>query len=467
MAERVRARRLALGLLALALVVPSAPALAHAGGTGGEAQAASLPAWVVWVAGAGVVAVSFALVGILLTREAPRQPGEAEPVDAGNVTGLPRGLVTIGRIVGLLFWLGVLAPAIIPWNWGWAGTRLVWLGAWTAVPVVCYLVGNLWALISPFRALAGIANTMRGDSRPYRYPETIGAWPSVILLVGLVGLEVTTFGQDPVALARLAIAYSAFTLLGMMVFGSRAWLAQVEVFDRVFAWWSTIAPLQLTREGLQLGNPLRGLGEVQARGAAGASFFVVLLYGVNFDGFLATETGRSTLATLSPLGVTGAQLVVLLAGLVVFLAAFWGCVWLVREAAASLRGLDRLGARIAVGLVPIAAGYHLAHAGPYLFEAAPLLWETLSDPLALNPASASTWAIPASAGPWIVAAQMATIVLAHVVAVVAAHEVAYGSFASRVQAVKSELPVTALMVVYTVVGLWLAAAGVGALGGVG
>jgi len=449
----------------LSLVAVAMPALAHAGGTGADVSAASLPIWIVWVAGAGVVALSFALVGVFLTRSDPRNPGEAEPIGAGDVTGLPRGLVGVARVAGLILWLGVLAPGLSPWNFGWAGPRLVWLGTWTALPLVCYLVGNLWLLVSPFRALAGVAETLRADERPYRYPREVGAWPSVILLVALVGLEIVTPGQDAIVLARLAIAYSAFTVLGMMVFGSRVWLAEVEVFDRVFAWWSTMAPLQLTDEGVQITNPLARMGDKQARGAAGASFLIVLLYGVNFDGFLATPPGRAGIARLG--GGTLAHLGLLVLGLALFLAAFWACAEAARRVAGSLRPLGRVGARLAVGLVPIAAGYHLAHAGPYLYEALPLLWETLSDPLALGPAEAVAWTIPAAWGTRIVAFQMTVVVLAHVLAVVGAHEVAFGSFASRVQAVKSELPVTVLMVVYTVVGLWLAASGVGALGGAG
>jgi hypothetical protein len=453
----------------LVVVGLASPVLAHAGGSSAAdgPQAASLPGWVPWAVGAGVVALSFALVGLFLTRGTPRKPGEAQPVAPGHVTGLPRMAVGVARVVGLLFLLGVIAPGIIPWNWGWAGTRLVWLGAWTALPVVAYLVGNLWLLVSPFRALAGLAERLRGDQPPYRYPERVGAWPSAILLVALVGLEVTTLGQDVVWLARLAIAYTGFTLVGMVVFGSRTWLEQAEVFDRVFAWWSTLAPVQLTREGLQVGNPLRRLGGLRARGAAGATFFVVLLYSVNFDGLLATEVGHAWLDRLAVLGPTGARLTLLVLGLGVFGAVFWGCVRAVQAAAGSLRPLGELGARVAVGLLPIAAGYHLAHAGPYLFEAAPLIWETLSDPLALNPATATAWTIPTGTATTIVAIQMVVIVLAHVLAVVGAHEVAFGAFASRVQAVKSEAPITALMVAYTVVGLWLAASGVGALGGAG
>jgi hypothetical protein len=226
-----------------------------------------------------------------------------------------------------------------------------------------------------------------------------------------------------------------------------------------------MAPLQLTDEGVQITNPLARMGDKQARGAAGASFLIVLLYGVNFDGFLATPPGRAGIARLG--GGTLAHLGLLVLGLALFLAAFWACAEAARRVAGSLRPLGRVGARLAVGLVPIAAGYHLAHAGPYLYEALPLLWETLSDPLALGPAEAVAWTIPAAWGTRIVAFQMTVVVLAHVLAVVGAHEVAFGSFASRVQAVKSELPVTLLMVVYTVVGLWLAASGVGALGGAG
>lgn len=466
MAPRPRGRWL--GLALLACLATAGGALAHAGGTPtGAGASAGLPGWVLWAAGAGVVALSFAVVALASTSREPRGPGSAEPVTPGDVTGLPRGPVTLGRVVGLLLWLGALAPAVIPWNRGWAAPRLVWLGAWTALPVLSYLVGNAWLVVSPFRALAGVADRLRGDRPPYRYPAGLGCWPSVLLLAGLVGLETSALGGAPVALGRLALAYSAFTVLGMTVFGARTWLTRVEVLDRVFAWWSTMAPLEVAGDGLRASNPLARLGRRRARGAGDACFLVTLLYGVNFDAFLATAPGRASLSALDGLGGPGARLVLGAAGLAVFLAAFWACVELAARAAGSLRSRARLGARLVVGLLPIAAGYHLAHAGPHLVESAPLLWEALSDPLALNPVQAEAWTLPAAWGSGLAGLQAGLVVLAHVLAVAAAHRVAFGTFASRVQAVKSEGPVTALMVAYTFAGLWLASAGAAALGGAG
>jgi len=380
-------RRVLATLAGLVLLAPRA--VAHAGGGGQATQAdVSVPGWVLWAAGAGLVALSFAVVGLVLTRDETIHATEATPVTAGSVTGLDREWVTLGRIVGLVGFALAVAPSLLPFVDGWASARFVWLGAWTLGPMVAYFGVNWWAIASPFRALAGLADRLRGDSAPTRYPDWLGSWPAVALLLAVFGFEASRGSAFGNAVSLALLGYTAFTMAGMMVFGSRTWLARAEVFDRVFAWWAFLAPIQLTEAGPKRRPPLAGLAQHRAADASDASFFVVLLYGVNFDGFLATEAGRSALALLAPLSTAGARALILVAGFLAFLAVFWATAWAIREAAGSLRDLSRIGERFAVGLLPIAAGYHLAHAGPSLVQGFPLLVEAIGDPLALGATSA-------------------------------------------------------------------------------
>lgn len=440
------------------------PASAHAGGAGVSTGAFQFPAWVVWVLGGGVVAVSFAMVGAWLSHEGRGGQRPAQPITPGDVRALPQRWVGLARLVSLALLFLLLAPVLQRGSSIALPVAMVWVATWGLLPVASYLVGNLWVVVSPFRALAGLADKVRGRKPPARYPKRLGAWPSVILLLGLIGLEVTTgAAQDPSGLSRIVLGYTLFTFLGMAFFGARAWLGHVEVLDRVFAWWSAFAPARLEPDGVRWRRPGGVLPALEARGWADVCFAVALLYGVNFDGFLATRAAEALRGALGALGPTGSFMAVLALGYALFLVAFLACVVAIGSVARTLRSRASLARRFAVSLLPIAIGYHLAHNLPYLLAEAPDLIRALSDPLGLgwDPlglAGASWLAGPA----WVWATlQMGMIIAGHVLAVVAAHGVAFNTFPSRVQAVKSELPLTLVMVFYTVIGLWIVSQGHG------
>lgn len=458
MRERHRSLRLAWPIAALLVAVLAMPlAAAHGAGGAGAVEARALPPYVLWAAGAGVVALSFALVGIFLTRDTEPAPQDTQPVDAGHVTGFPRAVVGGLRLLGLLLLLVVIAAALVPWDAGAAAANLVFLGLLGLLPIVAYAVGNLWIVVSPFRALAGLADRMRGGSRPLAYPRELGAWPALVLLVGVLVLEILEPGSRWIG--RVAIAYTAFTFAGMLAFGSRVWLAEVEVIERVFAWLSSFAPGRPTRDGVDWRWPGAELVERRAAGAGDASFLVGLLYAANADGFLRTGAGQTLLEGLAVLGGVGSTLAVVVLGLGLFLAVFWLCVAAIRKATRTLSSLAEVASAFAVTLVPIAVGYHLAHNLAYVVEGLPLLVDALADPLALNPSTAEPWTVLSSRPILLAGLQIGLVVLGHVVAVVVAHRRSFNAFPSKVQAVNSEIPLTAVMVVYTLVSLWIVTAG--------
>lgn len=458
MRERHRSLRLAWTTATLLVAILAVPlAAAHGAGGAGNVEARALPPYVLWAAGAGVVALSFALVGIFLTRDTEPAPQDTEPVGAGHVTGLPRTLVGGLRLLGLLLLLVVIAAALVPWNAGAAAANLVFLGLLGLLPILAYAVGNIWILLSPFRALAGLADRMRGGSPPLAYPLELGAWPALVLLVGVMVLEALQPGSRWIG--RVAIAYTGFTFAGMLAFGSRFWLAEVEVFERVFAWLSSFAPARATRDGIDWRWPGADLAERRAAGAGDASFLVGLLYAANADGFLRTGAGQALREGLAVLGGVGSTLAVVVLGLGLFLAVFWLCVAAIRNTTRSLSSLAEAGSAFAVTLVPIAVGYHLAHNLAYVVEGLPLLVDALADPLALNPSTAQPWTVLSSQPMLLAGLQIGLVVVGHVVAVVVAHRRSFNAFPSKVQAVKSEIPLTAVMVVYTLVSLWIVTAG--------
>lgn len=455
---------LGLVLLVPAILLSAGPALAHTGGTGTGASVSELPGWVLWATGAGVVGLSFLLVGGFLSRSTQREPGPADPVDPGDVVGLPRRVVTGLRLVALFYLLAVLAPAVLPWRVAASAPTMVWIGIWVGLPIACALVGNVWLVVSPFRALAGLADQFRGGWPAIHYPEELGTWPTTVGVLAVTLLEISGAATAPVALARIAIAYTVLTLAGMAVFGSRTWLANAELFDRVFAWWSSFAPGRLTSEGIRWRWPGAELAERRAGGIHEVGFVLALLFAVNLDGFLATGLGRSVHASLGGAGSPLSLAATAVLGYLLFAAAFAGAILLVRAIARSLRPLPVLAGRIAPMLIPIALGYHLAHNLPYLVTRLPTLFGALIDPFGFGGALPEPLSLPGGWAPWLLGLQMGFIVVGHVAAVVVAHGLAFRAFPSRIQAAKSELPVTLVMILYTFVGLWTVSQG-HALGG--
>ncbi len=447
--------RVGLALVVHLALVPAAAAHTGGGLSGSVEARVAFPTWVVWVAGAAIVGLTFAIVGAFLSR-----PGAIRTGGPGTVDPAPVGEgLHVGQGLGLLVLAAVGLNGVLPGTGGLLPEISIWLVAWAGLPLVAYLLLDPGPEFSPFRALGRLVEARRTGQAPLTYPAWLAAWPAVVLLVTAIGLEVWGGAfRDPTWLGRLVLAYTGLTVAGMALFGTETWLGRAELLDRMLAWWATLAPLQRTEEGWQVTWPGARLGDLAARDASEVAFIVALLYGVNFDGFLSTAPGQAVLGALGGPGDPVAVAVVLLAGYAVFVAAFWACAMAVARMAGTLRPTGEVAGRFAVSLLPIAAGYHLAHDLFYLGENLPLIVQGLGDPLGLGwtllPA-AGPWSIPAAWSTTVVACQVALIVLGHVLAVLAAHHGAFGAFPSRIQAIKSEVPLALVMVGYTMVGLWI------------
>lgn len=456
-------RTLPATVVTLATISATPSALSHSGGFGGPAAEASfsLPLWVVWALGALIVALSFVLVGLFLTRE--ELSGRAADEHGQFVRSLVPGRFGLWTGVVLLL---LLVPPLALGSSSRLPEVLVWLGAWSILPMLAYAAGDVWRHIDPFAALS---HRLKFQGR-WRYPPGLGSWPSVALLLALIGLEVLPgWGHEGRPLTLVLLAYAVLTLFGLWAFGGDAWRENVEVFSRFFRWWSAVAPFRVSRRGVHV-RRLKEIGRsLPVHRLSDVAFTVALLYGVNFDGFLATRLGGLALDRLEMLGPLAAHVFVLVLGYVAFLAAYLLSIRAVRRHADSLEDTVRVAGRFALSLLPIAVGYHLAHNAFYAVEYLPAALEALADPWGLR------WGIAATMGSWSPTLPSATltgwiqlsiIIVAHVAAVLLAHELAFTGFTSRVQAARSEVPLTLVMVFYTFVGLAIVSSGYQATPGV-
>jgi len=151
------------------------------------------------------------------------------------------------------------------------------------------------------------------------------------------------------------------------------------------------------------------------------------------------------------------------AGLVIFPFIYLGIylvtmrlVQLVTRATIPLR---TLALEFALSVVPIAVVYNLAHYFTLILLSLPGLPYLITDPFGLGwkllgfGYTQSDTPVLNMAVVWHV--EVALIVIGHVISVYLAHRVALQLYSSRRDVMLSQLPMLALMVLYTVVGLWV------------
>jgi hypothetical protein len=428
---------------------------------------------------AAAVVVSFIIVG-LFVRELPR---------ARPYTGLDLMATALGRWIAspslvLALKLLALTGFIITIVAGFRGDQnpyrniaptMVWTIAWVGLAYVSAFVGNLWAAINPWRTIFEWVETMvQGiTGRPelglrLPYPAALGVWPVLLLLLAFSWIELVYPNPAvPRTIAWLALAYSILTFTGMFLFGRDCWLERGEVFTLVFGTFARFAPIEIrTSPHRQMWLRPFGAGLVEG-GAASTSmmaFVLLLLATVLYDGALGTpEWGKlegAITAHMSALG--GFKLVAIrTAGLVAFWLVFCGAyvgVSAIMSAVTERRLAPLVIARsFAFTLVPIAIGYHFAHYFTFLLIQGQYIIPLASDPFGFG------WNLFGTAGyrvdiaivdarfTWLTA--VTAILIGHVAAVYLAHVKAMQVFDARSVALRSQVPLTGLMVVYTFVSL--------------
>src|SRR5215471_959816 len=475
-----RAKRPVVGLCAAIAGACAFAASARAHGFG-QRYDLPLPLSLYLFGTAAAVVLSFVVVG-LFTRHSPGARGYpridllAHPVD--RWLAHPVLLASLKLITAGVFVSTVTA--------GFCGNQdpyrniaptLVWIIWWVGLAIFSAFVGDLWALINPWRSLFDWADwayrALSGrTSLALRlpYPEALGVWPAVGLLLAVSWTElVFPSPAVPANISRLALAYSLLTWGGMVLFGSEIWAARGEVFAVFFGLFARLAPTEpLIRKqsgasGLALRPFAAGLLASTPASASMVAFVLLVLSSVLFDGLLTTpEWARAEQQLLGLMPGLGelASVVVRTIGLVAFWMVFltaYLAVSTIMSASAGHRSPRDIARSFALTLVPIAIAYHLAHYLTYLLTQGQYVVPLASDPFGYG------WDLLGTAGyrvniavvgarfAWYAA--VTSIVVGHIIAVYLADVRAHQIFGSRRAALRSQVPLTALMVAYTFVSL--------------
>ena len=390
---------------------------------------------------------------------------------------------------------------------------LVWVIWWVGLAYVSALIGNLWALINPWKVLFSWIEALSPPLKPsgglslkLPYPSWLGVWPGLLLFFIFAWIELAYSGRtQPANLAFFIILYSVTTWLGMFLFGKERWCQSGEAFSIAFSLLARFAPTEV-----RVTNPARcascSLDCRDARGqcincyecfasaehsdrelnlrpfAAGllreetvslsmAGFTILMLATVTFDGFTATPVWANLenlleelfgfLKILPFLRQDSVKSLALLLFPTIFVAVYLSVCGLMVAVSGAKVPLEEMARIFVFSLIPISLAYHLAHYLSYLLIQGQLIIPLLSDPFGYG------WDLWATANYQINIAivgarftwwmSVVSIVMGHIIAVYLAHVIALRSLPEQEAALRSQYPMLALMVGYTVVSLWIIA----------
>jgi len=470
--------RAARGLAALILLLSSGASVAHMIGV---IYNLPIPFWMYGFGASAALALSFLIVGYFVTAQSAARNFRAIDLpipDARLSVTVMAGL----RILSVFaLFLTILAGVFGPANpYANFSVTFFWVVFALGFTYVTALIGDVYASINPWRVICdGLERRHAGVLRARRpYPPWLGYYPALAFYLVFIWLEL--FGQPPPrALGEILLAYSAINVVGAGVFGRNAWFHHCELFAVFLRLIGKLAPLGYRIDGssgrpdrVQLRQPFIGLLAEPAEHFSLLLFILFMLSSTAFDGLHETRPWVLVFwKGIYPLLTRVSsrpylffvdfyyywQWAMLFASPFVYLAVYLVFVWLMKIVTRSPRSVRDLALQFALTLVPIAFVYNVTHYYTLLLTQGPAILTMMSDPWGVG------WDLFGTARvyrpPIILLAdqvwhtQVGLILFGHIVSVYLAHLQALKLFPKGRQGVWSQLPMLALMMLLTTVGL--------------
>ncbi len=428
---------------------------AHGVGSRGDLP---LPFSALVVAAGAALLISFVAIAFLW-----REPRLHESDGVLLPTGLAavldsRWLRVVAQVlaVALTLWT-LLALAFGPDSARNPVPHVVYVWLWVGLAFASMVLGPVWRVINPLRLLhTAVLRIARVSPDLALLPYRWGLWPAALGLGAFTWVELVAEENTSLGFLRLLIAsFFAISLLGAAIFG-RTWFDHADPFEAWSRLLGLLAPLGRRDDGRWvLRTPLHGVNTL--RGQRGLVATVAVMLGSTaYDGFSA-NLGWATFVQSSPLPSSLLRSVTLVG----FFALVALTLWLasavsVRLAGQSLRQSVPFVSDMAPSLLPIAGGYVIAHYWSLWVYQGQETWRLLSDPLGTGADWLGTADLVPAAGliePTLVATiQAVSIVIGHLLGVLAAHERAITVLPHRA-AVIGQVPLMVVMILYTLGGL--------------
>jgi hypothetical protein len=437
----------------------------------GLVQRASLPIpeWLFGWAAAAVLCVSFVALAVLWPKPRLEDAGW-RPLPGAIGRGLgSRAVEVAGGALGvaalvLVIVTGYLGPDTPLDNFA---PTFVFIVFWVGLVFVSVLLGDVFRLVNPWRALGRV---LLGDRARRPYPERLGRWPAAAGLFAFTWIELASgWGEEPATLATVVVLYTLVTLGAMAVYGAEPWARHGETFSVYFNLFARLSVFE-TRDRVVGTRPLLG-GLPRLDPVPGTVALVAVMIGtVTFDGLSQGQLWKDLAVQLNDgfealgFGLETTPKLVATIGLALGVAIAGGFYALGIEGAKSVGGgfdAERLRRAFVHSLVPIAMVYVAAHYLTFLLFEGQSIFYLASDPFGegwnlFGTASAAIdYGLLSQNASWYL--QVGFVVCGHVAALVLAHDRALALYGDPKQAVRSQYWMLAIMVGFTSLALWLLA----------
>jgi len=420
-----------------------------------------------WIAGAvSTVVLSFVVMALAVRSGADAASSPARVVRDTSTDAMARAIVFIARLLAVAMLVLIVVAGSIGDQMPTSNIAptAIWIGWWVGFSYLSAFGGDIWAVVNPwstiFEGFERLASRDGGSDMPrHAWPQALGAWPACLLFLVFAWLELVWDGRSiPSKLAACVMAFSLLTWAGMFLYGRRTWLQHADPFALAFGILARLSPARL-RAGVPEGRDMTPSLVV---------FVLLMLSTVTFDGVMATPAWqRIQDAAYAALPVpAGTRLAIInTAGLIVFcalvVAVYHGVARWIAHACGHAMSPGEAARAFVLTLVPIAIAYLLAHYLAYFLVQGQLLIRLISDPFGFGWNLFGTARFRPDVGivgtRFVWYTSLIAIVLGHVVAVMLAHIVALRRLRDRTLAARSQLPMLALMVGYTMMSLWIVA----------
>ena len=348
----------------------------------------------------------------------------------------------------------------------------VWTVWWVAFVTLSAVIGNFWHWLNPWSGLYALVVGSANYKPPLTLPVSLGSWPAIIIFIAFAIFMLASISpEDPEELAYFVSLYLAFTFLGMVLFGKNEWYGRAECFTMIIRYFSALSIVGIHDNKVKIGLPRWKL-QTQQKQTTTAGLFVLTVFAVSsFDGLNETFwwldfldinplefPGRSTIFWETTAGILITPLILI--------SLFCGCVYSGLAMIGETKRFKEAFFVLAIAIVPIAVGYHLAHYLAsflvniqYSLAAATDPWTTGADFLNLGTFYVTTGFFNTLESSRIIfLTQVTAVVTGHILSIIVAHAAAYSLFKNNKLATISQIPLATFMIAYTLFGLWLLAA---------